>query len=226
MSHPARRARPAPDVPQDDEDAPAPPQGRVSFDEYLAFEEAHPLRHEYIDGYVYPVGGASSPHGQIVTNVSGHLWTAARGGPCRVYAQGLKLRIADRMFYPDAMVVCEPGGTDDKVAYAPCLLVEVLSRSTALTDRTIKHAAYTSLPSLGAYWIVAQEWRSVERHWRDDAGVWYTGLVEGDGVLDVPCPVRGTLTLDELYEGLDLPRTPPDGPIRRVKEASPEFAGA
>lgn len=222
-----RRTRPAPDALRDDEDAPAPPQGRVTLAEYLAFEEAHPLRHEFIDGYVYAMSGASDPHHRIVSNIHGHLWLAARGGLCRVYAQGFKLRVRRRVFYPDVMVVCEPGGTDDRMAYAPCLLVEVLSRSTALNDRTVKHAAYISLLSLRAYWIVSQEWRSVERHWRGDDGVWRTSLVEGDGALDVPCPARGALTLDELYEGLDLPRTPPGGPpIRRVKEAPLEFAGA
>ena len=213
MRHPARRAAPEPDA------EPAPPPGRVTFDEYLAFEEAHPLRHEFIDGYVYAMSGASSPHGQIVANVSGHLWTGARGGPCRVYAQGLKLRVGDRVFYPDVMVVCDAGGTDDKMAYAPCLLVEVLSHGTALKDRTVKHAAYTSLPSLRAYWIVSQEWRSVERHWRDAGGAWRSDVVQGGGALDVSCPPRAPLTLDEVYEGLDVPHAP--APPRRVREPEP-----
>jgi Uma2 family endonuclease len=114
------------------------------------------------------------------------------------------------------------------MAYAPCLLVEVLSRSTGIKDRTLKLAAYTSLPSLRAYWIVSQTWRSVERHWRGADGVWRTDAVAGDdGALDVPCPARGALTLDEIYEGLDLPRTPPGGPpLRRVREPAPEFADA
>lgn len=222
MSRPARRAAPASALEPDDE--PAPPQGRVTFDEYMAFEEAHPLRHEFIDGYVYAMSGGRRPHERIVSNVHGHLWLAARGGPCRAYVQGFKLRIEDRVFYPDVMVVCDAHGTDDQMAYAPCLLVEVLSRSTALKDRTTKHAAYTSLPSLQAYWLVSQTWRSVERHWRGDDGVWRIDVIEGDGALDVPCPARGALTLDEVYEGLELPRTPPGGPIRRVKEAPPAYA--
>lgn len=223
MRHPARRAGPAPDP----DLPPRVPLGRVTLDEYLAFEEAHPERHEYIDGYVYAMSGASTPHAQITSNVCGHLWVAARGGPCAAYQQGTKLRVRDRVFYPDVLVVCDPAGEDARMVYAPCLLVEVLSESTGVNDRTLKREAYTSLPSLRAYWIVSPWWRSAERHWRGDDGEWRTEVVEGDGALDVPCPARPALTLDEVYEGLDLPRTPPGGPpLRRVYELPTEYADA
>lgn len=222
MSHPARHTEPAPGP-----ELPPVPQGRVTLDEYLAFEEAHPERHEYIDGYIYAMSGGKRPHDRIAGNIFGHLWTTARGGPCHVSPHDRKLRVRDRVFYPDVMVVCDPKGADENMAYAPCLLVEVLSESTGVEDRTLKREAYTSLPSLQAYWIVSQWWRSVERHWRGDDGEWRTEVVEGDGALDVPCPARPALTLDEVYEGLDLPRTPPGGPpLRRVYEILAEYADA
>jgi Uma2 family endonuclease len=206
-----------------DADGPPVPQGRVTLDEYLAFDEAREARHEYVGGYVYAMSGGSTPHERVVGNVFGHLWAAARGGPCAVYAQGLKLRVADDVFCPDVMVVCDPAGTDERMAYAPCLLVEVLSPSTGISDRTLKLDAYRSLPSVRAYWIVSQTWRAVERHWRGDDGVWRVAQVERDGALDVSCPARAPLTLDEVYEGLDLPHAPPGGPpLRLVREAGAE----
>jgi Uma2 family endonuclease len=58
---------------------------------------------------VYAQAGANRRHNQIAGNIFGLLWNNARGGPCRVYQNDMKLRTADDVFYyPDVMVVCEP----------------------------------------------------------------------------------------------------------------------
>lgn len=142
---------------------------RMTVDEYLAFEESVDERHEFIDGVVYARCGGSSPHNRMTLNVAALLWNAAGNGPCHVYQAGEKLRIGDDVFYPDVMVVCEPDGEDDRMAYAPCVLVEVLSPSTTRNDRAVKLAKYRTLPSLRAYLLVSQEYRHVERHWRESA---------------------------------------------------------
>ena len=63
----------------------------------------------------------------------------------------MKLRIeeANTFYYPDVMVVCAPTDQNPQAMYetAPCLLVEVTSKSTAQNDRLAKYAAYTALPS-------------------------------------------------------------------------------
>ena len=51
-------------------------QRRVSVDEYLAGERDAELRHEYIDGEVYAMTGASRAHALIVTALTIAL------GPC------------------------------------------------------------------------------------------------------------------------------------------------
>lgn len=196
-----------------------PPRHRVTLAEYLAFEEAHPDTHEYAGGYVYAMAPPSDRHQEIAQNIGGHLWTAARGTPCRV-TQDAGLHIAGDVVRPDVQVNCAQADAFD-LAHAPCLVVEVLSPSTARNDRTSKRDTYMALPSTQAYWIVSQDWRSVERHWRDAAGAWQLEHVDGDGAVPVPCVARAPLTLDEIYEGVDVPRVPP--PPQRVREPLGEY---
>ncbi len=195
----------------------------MTIDEFLAWEMAQEDRFEFIDGVVYAMSGGSSPHNVVTLNVSATLWNAAGDGHCRVYQEGEKLRIDEEFFYPDVMVVCEPDGDDEYMAYHPCVLVEVLSPGTAHVDRGRKLAAYRTLPSLRAYLIVSQEYRHVERHWRDaaDAPWQREDLTPADGSVPVPCPADGALPFALIYRGATVPERPP---LRRVREEpAPEF---
>ena len=58
--------------------------GWMSVEEYLAFEEAHPERHEYVDGDVYAMNGGTFHHSQIAQNVAFRLVSRAQDGPCSV----------------------------------------------------------------------------------------------------------------------------------------------
>ena len=197
---------------------PTPHDRPLSVEEYLAFERSSPARHEYVDGYVYAMSGPSRRHSRIAMNVGARLWAAARGGPCRVHQAEIKLRIGRNFYYPDGMVACGPEPDDPYVEDAPCLAVEVTSPSTARTDRREKATAYTALPSLGAYLVVDQGRRLVDRHWHDDAG-WHRVTLVGHGTIVLPCPAL-TLTLDEIYEGVEFP--PPEE-TRRVREEAEAY---
>ena len=54
----------------------------ISVDEYLAGEQHSELRHEYIDGQVYAMTGASRAHGLIVNALAFALTPAARRKGC------------------------------------------------------------------------------------------------------------------------------------------------
>ena len=175
----------------------------LTVEEYLRLEETAPIRHEYVAGAVYAMTGATRRHNRIVGNIFARLWTAARGGPCRVYTEAVKLRAArDVIYYPDVMVACGAEGDDPLVEHAPCLVVEVLSPSTESTDRREKALVYKSLSGLEAYLVVHQASRRVERHWRGEDGAWRYSDVVDEGRVPAPCP-EAELTLGEIYEGLD-----------------------
>lgn len=182
----------------------------IGFDEYLTYEENAQNKHELVDGVLYAMAGVSDNHNQIVINIVGHLWQAARKGSCKVYANDMKLR-ADRFtsYYPDVMVVCE-GDREEYFKQNPCLVLEVLSRSTENSDRREKLQKYRRISSLQTYILVDSLSRRVEGYYREGRKWLYLDVV-GEGSVPVPCPEM-SLSLDEVYEGLDVPleRTDPE----------------
>ncbi len=105
----------------------------ISVDEYMEGELHSEIRHEYVDGQVYAMGGASDSHGLIVNALAFALTPAARYKHCQLFTSDMKLRlnIADKtvFYYPDLLLSCAP---DDRQPYfrsRPCLIVEVLSNS-------------------------------------------------------------------------------------------------
>ena len=189
----------------------------MSLEEYFAFERRAESRHEFVEGFVYAMSGATKRHNRIVGNTFHRFRGAERGTGCRAYVEAVMLHLGDRVYYPDVMVSCGPPSDDPYVEEAPTVLVEVLSESTWHIDRREKRSAYRAIPRLAAYLIVAQDERYVHRHWRDGEGEWRYEVLEGSG--EIPLPGLGiTLTLDDIYEGVDFP--PPEQRLRIREEAA------
>src|SRR4051794_3228772 len=103
-------------------------RGPLSLEEFLAFENGAPQRHEFVRGRVFAMSGTTARHNTIVKNIDRKLTAAARGGPCKVYVIDLKvLAASDRVYYPDAVVVCTPHDDLTLMFEAPCLVLEVTS---------------------------------------------------------------------------------------------------
>ena len=175
----------------------------LTVEEYLKLEESATVRHEYVAGEIHAMTGATRRHNRIVGNIYATLLGAARGSDCRVYVETVKLRAAvDAVYYPDVMVACGPDPGDPYVESEPCLVVEVVSSSTELTDRREKLAAYKRMPDLEAYLIVSQDRKWVERHFRAEDGAWRRADLVDEGGFPVSCP-KTRLSLAEIYEGLE-----------------------
>jgi Uma2 family endonuclease len=176
----------------------------LTLAEYLAFEEAQELRHELVGGQPFAMVGGTRRHNLLVTELSARLHAAATRTPCRVYQHAMKLQVApDTVYYPDVMVVCGDPPADERLEIAPCLVVEVLSPSTSLTDRREKNAAYRTLPSVEAYLILDPEAPRATLHRRqhDSTSPWHTLLLVDDDELELPC-VPMNVPLSELYRTL------------------------
>lgn len=152
-----------------------PKSARLAPDDYLAWERAQPVRHEYVRGDVYAMAGASDAHVTIAGNLYTALRQHLRGTPCRTYIADMKLRIAaaDAFVYPDVFVTCAAADrARPEVKEEPVLVVEVLSPSTGGYDRGLKFAWYRTLPSLREVALVDSERISVEVFRRGDDGRW------------------------------------------------------
>ena len=60
-------------------------QVRMSVDEYIESEKDGTVRHEYLDGEVYAMSGASKRHNRIANNLTIDLTMRLRGGPCQIF---------------------------------------------------------------------------------------------------------------------------------------------
>jgi Uma2 family endonuclease len=149
-----------------------PARRRATYAEYMAFAEAADIKHEYIAGEIVAMSGGTIAHGRLIGQVTGLLRDALKGRPCVVMPAEVRVRIraADRATYPDLHVVCSAVETDPDDAHAvinPTVIVEVLSDSTADSDRGDKFAAYRRLKSLREYVLVSQHERRVDVYRRD-----------------------------------------------------------
>jgi Uma2 family endonuclease len=177
-------------------------------DEYLSMEAEATAKHEYVAGEIYAMAGASERHNRIALNIGFHFRAATRGKTCVAYMADMKLRLMTQniFYYPDVMLVCDRDDDHPLYKTAPCILVEVLSPSTVTTDKREKWLAYRSLPSLKAYLMVDCEVRRAEYYLREETGDWQHASLEENDVLHLGCgDIRIALTLDDLYEDVDVP---------------------
>jgi Uma2 family endonuclease len=133
-----------------------------TVEEYLALEAACEERHEYLDGCITAMAGASWEHSQIRINLLVTLRTALRGRKCRPGDNDLRVRIESTGLhtYPDASVVCGDPHFDGRRPPAllnPTVLFEVLSESTEAYDRGARLLHYRQIPSLREYVLIAQD---------------------------------------------------------------------
>lgn len=143
--------------------------------EYLEWEPVQPEKHEFIDGELYAMGGASRRHVTVTLNLATAIDQALEGTPCRVYMADMKLQVVkdEVYFYPDMMVTCDP--TDhraDQYLRFPVFLTEVLSPSTEVFDRKDKASYYRRLPSLKEFLFIDPDRRNMELYRRNQAGLW------------------------------------------------------
>jgi Uma2 family endonuclease len=184
-----------------------PSELHVSVEEYLASEERSTIRHEYVDGRLFAMTGSTLKHNILAGNLHSILHTRVKGGPCRVFMEGVKVRVeaTNSFYYPDVMVACSE--FSDKAVFTdqPVLLVEVLSPSTSVIDRREKLIAYKQIPSLKEYLIVHQRKRCVEIYRRDETGNWSICELATGKVFEI-CSVPGgpiQVSMDDLYADAD-----------------------
>lgn len=175
----------------------------VSLAEYLAHERQSSVKHEYLDGMIYMMAGASLRHLTLVGNIQYSLTSQLRSRGCGVHSSDLRIKTPSGLVaYPDIVVVCgQPELLDEHgdILLNPVLLVEVLSPSTALYDRGSKFIHYRSLPSLQSYVVVAQDRPLVEVYDRGAAQVWLPRYeIDLSKALALPS-IDSTLPLAEVY---------------------------
>jgi Uma2 family endonuclease len=180
---------------------------RISPEDYLEGEKFAEFRHEYADGYVYAMAGASDDHNRITGNLFAVIHSALRGKRCEPFSTDMKVKIpptfADVFYYPDVMVVCDPTDNSKYFRESPSIIFEVISPETERTDRREKAIAYRQIPTIEAYILVEQDRVAATVLLRADQG-WRSELLEGPGsVLKLP-GINVETPLERIYERTSL----------------------
>jgi Uma2 family endonuclease len=117
-------------------------------------------RHEYVNGLIYAMTGASRDHNRISGRLFVRLSQHLQGTRCEPFQSDMKVKIKRgndvRFYYPDVQVTCEEEA-DRYYNEQPYLIVEVLSDSTQRTDRTEKLIAYQTIERLQEYVLLSQD---------------------------------------------------------------------
>jgi Uma2 family endonuclease len=180
-------------------------------EEFLAFENASPSKHEYVRGEIFAMSGTSSGHNEVVQNIGSLLRGHLRGRRCRTYVENIKLRVeaANAYFYPDVFVTCDPRDRSDTlVKRHAVLIVEVLSESTASYDRGEKFADYRKLESLKEVLLVDSRQQLVDLYRKNEHGIWEILPLEITGSITLES-VELTVPVAALYDDTDV--SPPGG---------------
>ncbi len=176
----------------------------MTTEAYLEFERQSEIKHEYLNGEIFAMSGASERHNLIVLNTGASLHTQLRKRPCKAYPSDMRVRIKGTSFYtyPDLSAVCGNAEFEDDVLDTllnPSVIIEVLSPSTENYNRGKKFQQYRKLDSLQDYVLIAQDSMRIEHYARQGEQWILTDVTSADGIVTL-ASIGCTLALSDVYE--------------------------
>ncbi len=189
---------------------PAPKYDRFTAEEYLEMEREALDKHEYYQGEIFAMSGASIPHNFIFSNVFGDLCIKLKGKSCRPFGSDFRVHIPKNTLftYPDITIVCgKEEVVDDDVSdnlLNPSVTIELLSKSTRNYDKGKKFTLYQDIDSFKEYILIDTEKVHVERYIRNADNSW--SLSEYKNIEDsfTIATVNITVQLKDVYEGVSF----------------------
>jgi Uma2 family endonuclease len=172
----------------------------ISIEAFLAWDGQQDTSYEFYGQEVRATVGGSCAHARIQVRLLALLDGKLRDSGCEVVGSESKLRIADRIRYPDAFITCSPIQNTDQTHSNPVVIFEIVSPSSERIDRFIKNVEYRQLSSLKAYVLLQQDFIGAEMFLLEDLK--WSGHVFGPGSI-LPLPGLGIdLELDQVYRGI------------------------
>ncbi len=177
-------------------------------EEYLDMEWENGIRYEYWDGTLVAMSGGRPRHAEINGNILFALKSKLKGKGCKVYNSDvlLKLPIGIKYFLPDVVVTCNKDDiASQRFFHNPSIIVEVLSDSTELYDRTKKWEQYRRIKSLRYFLLVSQKEYLVDMYHRPNETSLFNfqsfrGLDEIISIEDMGISIK----MSEIYDGITL----------------------
>ena len=200
----------------------------LTVEQYLESEADVAVRREYVDGQVFAMTDATRRHNIIVGNIYSAIRAHLKGSRCQAYIEAVKARIeaANCFYYPDVMVSCDAYDSKSVYSDSPVLVVEVLSPSTAATDRREKRVNYMKIKTLKELVFVHQSKQRVELQRRNLDGDWDVIRLLAHDELVLESLPNGTLAipLSAIYEVVSFDSKDDESLDLKEEAAEYEFA--
>ena len=187
----------------------SPQDSYLTPEQYLQMEEDSIIKHEYINGEIYEMAGATDTHVTIALNMAILLRNHLRGSGCRVYISDMKARIESRncYYYPDVMVTCEAKDRENATYKKyPLIIIEVLSDSTEAFDRGDKFIDYQSLETLQEYVLINSKKNRIECFRRTEENLWTLQFYTEDHENFELTSIDFVGTINDVYEEVNFPQ--------------------
>ena len=183
---------------------------RWQLEEFFAWQERQLERYELVDGFpIRMMAGAKNVHDDIVVNVLAELRNQLRGGGGRPFtSDGSVETKPGQIRRPDIGVDCGRRDPNATKAASPRVVVEVLSPTTRDFDTIGKRDEYKLIDSLANIVVIEPNAPEVIVWARGDDRSWRKAIRQGlDQEIDMP-EIGATLTLAEIYDGVEFPARP------------------
>jgi len=187
-------------------------KAKITVQEYLAMERVSEIKHEFYDGDIFDMTGGTPAHSLIASNIIREAGNALKSRPCVVFNSDLRVKVnpSGLYTYPDVTIVCGQQQFDDDqrdTLVNPTVIVEVLSKSTAIYERGAKSKQFRKIESLQALILVEQDSPVVEVYRRQPEGNWLlteaTDLSESIAIQ----PLGISIPLSEIYRNVTFPES-------------------
>jgi Uma2 family endonuclease len=178
-----------------------------SFEDYLALEETANDKHEYQDGEIVQMTGGTTDHNKIALNFASNLKFALKRKQYDIFIGDVKLWIPTyrQGTYPDVMLIEGESlyyGSGKTTVINPCLIVEVLSKSTQNYDQGDKFFYYRSIPQFQEYILVSQDQYYVMQFNKTEEGKWLLSEYMGVNSTLSLISVNFQIYFPDLYENV------------------------
>lgn len=184
----------------------------ITAEEYLYYERKTETKHEYFQGEIFAMSGASFKHNRIFSNTFTSLGSKLKGKKCFPYGSDMRIHIPKNTLYtyPDITVFCQKiQSTDDEfdTAKNPTVIFEILSKSTRNYDKGQKFTLYRDIETLKEYILIDSEKISIEKFSKNNDNSWtLTEYKNLDDVFYIKA-IEVSIALTDVYDGVDFEET-------------------
>ena len=177
--------------------------------EYLLAERASEEKHEYYDGQVLVMSGASLRHNKIEVNLITSIGNFLNKKDCHILPGNMRVSTPaqDAYMYPDAVIFCGKENLEDDVfdtLLNPSVIFEILSPSTRSIDKGRKFFFYQQIPALQEYIMIDSQKKFIQLARKQADGSWIIEIIkDADASLFIRT-INFSLPFQEIYRDTGL----------------------